>query len=167
MKSVTVAEKVSSHAVMKAQVWNVALRAAGVVGFAYLTAVGAQIRIPLPFTPVPVTGQTFFVLLSGVCLGSVYGLSSQALYVLLGFVVASAIMGVAQSAKREIEVVAALLLATGTIYFLGAMHLALFLGVDLQKAVLLGAVPFLPGDIVKITIVFFVWQRLIKKRRAQ
>jgi biotin transport system substrate-specific component len=194
MKSVTVAERVSSDAVTKAQVWRVALRAAGVVGFAYLTALGAQIRIPLPFTPVPVTGQTLFVLLSGVCLGSVYGLSSQALYValgivgmpffaggsagltvllgptggyLLGFVVASAIMGVAQSAKRESEVVAALLLATGTIYFLGAMHLALFLGADLQKAVLLGALPFLPGDLVKMAIVFFAWKRLIKKRRAQ
>src|ERR1044072_4255433 len=40
-----------------------------VVGFSLLTAAAAQVSVPLPFTPVPLTGQTFAVLLTGVLLG--------------------------------------------------------------------------------------------------
>ena len=54
------------------------------MGFALLTALCAQIRIPLGFTPVPITGQTFAVLLSGAVLGSRMGAASQLLYVLMG-----------------------------------------------------------------------------------
>jgi biotin transport system substrate-specific component len=54
--------------------------------FACLTGLAAQIRIPLPFTPVPVTGQVFAVLLSGVILGGLYGGLSQIFYVGLGIV---------------------------------------------------------------------------------
>ena len=56
------------------------------IGFAVLTAAAAQVRIPLPFTPVPITGQTFAVLLSGAALGATWGSASQVLYVLLGAV---------------------------------------------------------------------------------
>ena len=51
---------------------------------ACLTGLAAQIRIPLPFTPVPVTGQVLAVLLSGVVLGGCYGGLSQVFYVGLG-----------------------------------------------------------------------------------
>ncbi len=51
--------------------------------FAGLTGIGAQLKIYLPFTPVPITGQVFFVLVSGVALGKYAGLS-QGLYVGLG-----------------------------------------------------------------------------------
>lgn len=54
------------------------------LGFAALTGVAAQVRVPLPFTPVPITLQTFAVLLAGVALGSRYGGLSQALYVAIG-----------------------------------------------------------------------------------
>lgn len=57
-----------------------------IVGFALLTAAAAQISIPLGFTPVPLTGQTFAVLLAGGALGSWRGASSQLLYVALGAV---------------------------------------------------------------------------------
>jgi biotin transport system substrate-specific component len=50
--------------------------------FTALTAFGAQIRIPLPF--VPLTLQTFFVMLSGHFLGPIYGAASQIVYLLLG-----------------------------------------------------------------------------------
>ncbi len=56
--------------------------AALVMGFALLTALGAQVRIPL--TPVPITMQTFFVLLGGLMLGPRLGASAQTLYVALG-----------------------------------------------------------------------------------
>ena len=57
-----------------------------VVGFALLTAGAAQISIPLGFTPVPLTGQTFAVLLAGGVLGANRGASSQLLYVAMGAV---------------------------------------------------------------------------------
>ncbi|MCS4540844.1 MAG: biotin transporter BioY [Euryarchaeota archaeon] len=51
---------------------------------ACLTGIGAQIRIYLPFTPVPITLQVFFALLSGILLGKWYGGLSQALYAGIG-----------------------------------------------------------------------------------
>lgn len=55
-----------------------------VVSFALVTALAAQMTIPLPFTPVPITGQTFAVLLAGAALGSRLGAASQGLYWMLG-----------------------------------------------------------------------------------
>jgi len=55
-----------------------------VLGFALATALAAQVRVPLPFTPVPITLQTAVVVLSGLCLGAAGGAASQVLYLLLG-----------------------------------------------------------------------------------
>lgn len=52
--------------------------------FIVLTALGAFVRIPLPFTPVPITLQTFFVLLSGAVLGRNWAAASQIGYLFLG-----------------------------------------------------------------------------------
>lgn len=54
------------------------------VGFVLLTALVAQIRIPLPGTPIALTGQTFGVLVTGAALGSRIGAGSMLLYVGLG-----------------------------------------------------------------------------------
>jgi biotin transport system substrate-specific component len=54
------------------------------IGFALLTALAAQIRFHIPGTPVPVTGQTFAVLLAGAALGSRAGAGSQLIYWLMG-----------------------------------------------------------------------------------
>ena len=56
----------------------------GVVAFVVMTALGAHVRIPLPWTPVPITLQTFFVHLAGATLGPALGPLSQALYILAG-----------------------------------------------------------------------------------
>ena len=53
-------------------------------GIACLTGLMAQIRIPLPWTPVPITGQTFAVLIAGVLLGRWWGGISQAMYLGIG-----------------------------------------------------------------------------------
>ena len=53
-------------------------------GFALLTAAAAQIRFPVPGSPVPITGQTFAVLLAGAALGSRAGAGSQAIYWVMG-----------------------------------------------------------------------------------
>lgn len=61
-------------------------QALGVVGFALLTAVAAQIRIPLPGTPVPMTLQTLAVTMCALTLGARLGGASMALYLLIGMV---------------------------------------------------------------------------------
>ena len=61
---------------------SVAAQTLGIILFAGLTALGAQ--IDLPHQPVPYTMQTFFVLLSGALLGKRNGAISQALYLLAG-----------------------------------------------------------------------------------
>lgn len=54
------------------------------LGMACVTGLLAQVRIILPWTPVPITGQTFAVLLSGVLLGRLWGGVSQILYIIIG-----------------------------------------------------------------------------------
>jgi biotin transporter BioY len=55
-----------------------------VAGFAAFTGLAAQVAIKLPFTPVPITGQTFAVLLGGAALGWRRGLAGMVLYLLVG-----------------------------------------------------------------------------------
>ncbi|HYY56339.1 MAG TPA: biotin transporter BioY [Pyrinomonadaceae bacterium] len=55
-----------------------------VVAFSLLTALSAQFVIPLPWTPVPVTGQTFVVLLAGALLGSRLGALAMIAYLIEG-----------------------------------------------------------------------------------
>ena len=54
--------------------------------FVIVTSIGAYIRIPLPFTPVPITLQTFFVLLCGALLKRKLGSLAQLTYLLLGLI---------------------------------------------------------------------------------
>jgi len=63
---------------------NRQLTVIGVVGFAAMMAVGAQIAIPIPGTPVPFTLQPLAVVLAGLCLGPAAGAASMALYILIG-----------------------------------------------------------------------------------
>ncbi len=61
-----------------------AVRAGAVVFIAAATAAAAQVSIPLPFTPVPLTLQDMVVLVGGAALGSRLGMAAQALYLLAG-----------------------------------------------------------------------------------
>src|ERR671923_995531 len=55
-----------------------------VLGGAGFVALAAQVSIDLPFTPVPITGQTFAVLLVGASFGALLGLASLGLYLFVG-----------------------------------------------------------------------------------
>lgn len=151
-----------------------------VVAFASLTAVLAQVRVPLWFTPVPFTGQTFAVLASGLVLGWRRGAASQLLYVtagavglpvfqganggwayvtgptlgyLIGFVAAALVAGfVARKALFRGAGLVGALAGTVTVYVFGVAWLEHALGVGLQEAVALGMVPFLVGDAIKATL---------------
>ncbi|GAB4504586.1 MAG: biotin transporter BioY [Anaerolineales bacterium] len=147
---------------------------------ALFTAALAQIKIPLSFTPVPLTGQTFAVLLTGAALGSQRGAASLILYLLLGglglpffaggqgglayllgptfgyllgFALAAWLVGrlTEHGLERSLQTsLLPFLAGTAVIYFCGAGWLALSLGV--QKALLFGVLPFIIGDMIKIAL---------------
>ena len=151
--------------------------AGAVVFFAACTAAGAQVRIPLPFSPVPVTAQTFFVLLPGALLGSRLGALTVLAYLteglaglpvfaggmtgasrllgptggyLLGFVVAAFVAGWLAEHGWDRRVGSALLMmlaANAAIYAVALPYLAVFVGSGNTLA--LGLYPFIAGDIVK------------------
>ncbi len=153
-----------------------------VLGFTLLTAACAQIRIPLDFTPVPITGQTFAVLLSGAVLGSRAGAASQLLYFALGavglpfyaggsggwetatgatagylagFVVATFVVGRLAENRQDRRFATSLgtfLTGNLTIYVFGVAWLAYSQSWDLVTAVERGMAPFIIGDTIKILL---------------
>ena len=70
-----------------------AIRAAAVLFIAALTAVAAQVSLPLPFTPVPLTLQPMVVLLGGAALGARLGMAAQVVYLAAGIAVYQAVQG--------------------------------------------------------------------------
>ena len=155
------------------------LHLGGVLLFALLMALGAFVRIPLPWTPVPVTLQTFFVLLSGAVLAGVGGGTAQLVYLTIGlsglpvfagavgglgvlrgatagyivaFHLAAGVIGmmVKERGTSLARVVAAMIIGNLLILTLGTLHLALFLDYNLGRAFTLGFLPFLPGDAAKL-----------------
>ena len=77
-------QSLRSWAVKEVVVDRRARVAVGIVAFALAAVFGAQIAVPVPFTPVPITLQTLFVILAGVVLGPRAGAASMALYVGMG-----------------------------------------------------------------------------------
>ena len=153
--------------------------AALVIGAAAFVGVFAQIAVPLPGTPVPVTGQTFAVLLSGAALGFgraglamlVYLLAGMAgvpwftegasgtampsLGYIIGFVVAAAAVGALARRggdRTPLRTAATMLAGTLIIYAVGVPYLMAALNVDLGRAIELGVTPFLVGDTLKVLL---------------
>ncbi|HUK37569.1 MAG TPA: biotin transporter BioY [Methanomicrobiales archaeon] len=152
--------------------------------FIALLAAGAWAAVPVG--PVPVTLQTFFLLLAApvmkrravlpaalyLVLGALNlpvfhsGLSGIGVLLgpsggfLAGFVPAAAVAGLAY--EKESRVIRAAGLAAGTllVYAFGAGWLLLSAGLSLPAAVLVGVVPFLPGDVLKGAGVFLLGERL-------
>lgn len=141
--------------------------------FALVIGLSAQVAVPLPFTPVPVTGQTFAVLLGAAALGAGRAGLGAGLYLVLGmigvpwftatggasfgyiigFVAAALIVGRLARCGNDRTVgrtVALMAVGNLVIYAFGVTGLALVLGVGLVEATLLGVVPFLVGDTVKL-----------------
>jgi len=144
---------------------------------ALLMALAAQARIVLPFTPVPFTGQVLVVLLGAAVLGR-YGALGQGMYLvmggalgwfsgmagfaallgptggyLLGFLLASAVLGEIVERRKDWNmgrVLAAMSLGVLIIYSLGAAQLALFMGLDVTEAIVLGVLPFITVDALKV-----------------
>lgn len=145
---------------------------------ALFIALLAQVRLPLPFTSIPLTGQTFAVLLVGAALGAKRGFGSISLYLalgalglpffaggasglsyltgptlgyLVGFAAAAALTGFLADRGLDRKVstaILAFLAGQVVIYLFGIAWLSVLLG--FQKAILTGMLPFLLGDALKI-----------------
>jgi len=156
-------------------VWALGL---GSLLFAAVTALGAAASFPLPFSPVPVTLQTFAVVLAGAMLGPIWGPISQVLYIgagisgmpvfagglagpgvlagptggyLVGFVVAAWLAGlVTRPGVSWPRLLLGLGAAHIAVFVCGVSQLMLFTGQSPRLAIELGVLPFLPGLLVKV-----------------
>ena len=155
---------------------NALLVAAGVL----LVAGAAQVRIPLADTPVPITGQTFAVVLIGAAYGASLGASTLVAYWLIGlagapiyaegksgwdtfvgptggyivgFVLAAALTGyLAQQRwdRRFSSSLGAMLLGNVVIYVPGLLWLAHYRNTGVNDTLVAGLYPFVLGDVIKL-----------------
>ncbi|MFF7200317.1 MULTISPECIES: biotin transporter BioY [unclassified Streptomyces] len=150
-----------------------------VVGGAALTGIAAQISVPVPGSPVPVSGQTFAALLVGTALGARRGFLSLALYAVVGMagmpwfaegasgyampsfgyilgmlLAATVVGGLARRGADRSVLRTAGTMAVGSviIYAVGVPYLALATGMSLSQAVAAGLTPFLIGDALKAAL---------------
>jgi biotin transport system substrate-specific component len=150
-----------------------------VAGSAVFIGLAAQISVPIPGTPVPVSGQTFAVLLAAASLGMGRSVLGMLLYLLagiagvpwfaegtsgagmsslgyvIGFVLAGAIVGALSQRggdRTPIRTVGTMAVGTLSIYAIGVPYLMGTLHVGLGKAVQLGLTPFLAGDALKVLL---------------
>ena len=153
-------------------------RAARVAAFVCLTAVAAQLAVRLPFTPVPVTIQTLFVVLAGVTLGARDGFYAILAYVAIGFAgapvfaefsggphvllgptggylvafpAAALVAGCVSGGLGggRIAVLAASLCGMALVLLSGASYLVLISGLSFARAASLAILPFVAGEFVK------------------
>jgi biotin transport system substrate-specific component len=173
-RTMTLADTVRPRA--RGLLWDAVL----VVAFGTLMGLVAQISIPLPFTPVPITGQTFGVLLTGAVLGSRRACAAMLVYLaeglgglpvfalghsgptvllaptggyLLSFPFAAFAVGFL--AERSFDrtfwrAVVAMVVGDMIIFAIGLPWLGHFVGIG--NAVPLGLMPFIPGEIVKLLV---------------
>jgi biotin transport system substrate-specific component len=170
--------------------------ASAVAGFSLLIALSAQVAIPLPFTPVPVTLQTFAVILTGCLLGSARGGLAALAYVaegsvglpffaggtggiahlfgptggyLVGCVAAAYVAGLLVEggfARRWLGMLLTLAAADLSVFLPGVIWLSAFTGAD--KAIAMGFVPFVIGDGLKVAVAWGILQGagLLTRRRV-
>jgi biotin transport system substrate-specific component len=151
-----------------------------IIGASLVTALAAQLSVPVPWSPVPITGQTFAVALSGAVLGGRRAFAAQVLYLLegvvglpvfaearggfavlmgptggylLAFPIAAWITGTLAERgwdRRFTTMLGAMLLASTVIFAAGLAWLARFLPAD--RVLAAGLVPFVPGDLIKSSL---------------
>ena len=169
------------------------LKILGVFIFILLLTFGAYIRLPLPFTPVPITLQTLFVLLAGAFLGKKYGPMAVFGYIflgglglpifqgygsglfhifgptggyLIGFIVASFLIGLVIESKEKgslLWIIFAMAIGQIAIYAFGISWLSIIMRLDFIKAAYFGFIPFIPGAIFKLMIASAIYSKFASK----
>ena len=157
--------------------------------FAALTAAGAFVSIPIGL--VPISLQNLFTFLSGMVLGSRLGTFSQLIYILLGvvglpvfsgfrgglgvllgptggfltgFVISACIIGKLIEKIDDARIWSYFvigLLGIIIIYACGVTQLLIVTEIGFKEAVIVGVVPFLPGDLLKLIIASFLAVRIV------
>ena len=147
--------------------------------FAAMTAIGAFIRVPIPASPVPITLQVFFVLLAGLLLGSRWAGMSMIVYVMLGiigfpvfsgglsgigvilgptggyligFIPGAFVAGLVTETfgRSTLAAIGAMIAGLAAIYLLGVAQLSVVAGLSVPQSVVIGVLPFLIGDSIKL-----------------
>jgi biotin transport system substrate-specific component len=152
--------------------------ALGVVGFAVALAAASQVAIPLPGTPVPMTLQPLVVALAGLWLGPVAGATSMALYLAAGaaglpvftpmgapgfarllgptggylwaYPVAALAAGLVAGRRRTFAFRALAAAAAFAVIHVGGFVQLLLLTGSAERAIALGAAPFILLDLMKV-----------------
>ena len=161
----------------------------GVLFFVVATALGAYVRIPINASPVPITLQTFFVILSGAILGRRLAGWSQLAYLafggvglpifqsfsfgipylfgptggyLIGFVLAAYFIGRMIDIKGSGPkwIIASFIAGDFIIHISGILWLSYLHKMHLSRAVLIGILPFIPGEIIKISFAAVIYSKL-------
>jgi biotin transport system substrate-specific component len=167
----------------------------GVTFFIIATTLGAYIRIPVPGTPVPITLQTFFVVLSGAVLGSRLGIFSQAGYIflgaiglpvfqgyasgtahilgptggyLVGFMAASFLTGkILEGESRNLfKITASFAIGNAVLYSLGIIWLMLIYRINLVSAIAIGVLPFFTVELAKIFLAAVVYSKISHRSKT-
>ena len=159
----------------QAMLKNILLILSGTIFLALMS----QLTIPLPFTPVPITGQTFAVMLIGLVYGKKLGSSTVITYIaagsaglpifagfsgglpfftpsggyIIGFFFAALICGYFADkgwTKYPVKLIAVLIIAHTVLYFFGLLQLNIFL--PNKNVFAIGLYPFIAGDVIKMMI---------------
>ena len=156
--------------------------------FTALTAILAQISIPLPFSPVPITFQVMAVYISAIILGSRLGTLSQIIYILVGAIgipifvnfqgglnvvfgpsggylisypiVAFIVGKISDKSLSYIQSAAVLIASLLLCYGMGVIQLSFITNITIKKALVIGVLPFIPLDVIKITLAYLLGNRV-------
>lgn len=164
--------------------------------FAAITAILAQIAIPLPFTTVPLTMQVFAVTITGVILGAKKGFITQLIYILLGiigvpvfaqmsggigvllgytggFIVSFPLMVlvigyVSDKYNSIFSIILSMILALFITYTLGTFWYSVVAGVKFKEGLIVCVLPFVISDLIKVFLATIIGMKAKKeiKRRA-
>lgn len=156
-----------------------------VLAFATTIFIAGQIRIPLPFTPIPITLQTLAIYLGAAWLGSGRGVAGPLLFAgaaaaglpvragfqagltgasagyILGWLLAAFLIGRVLGGKEVStrRIVATMAAGSALVYTCGLLHFVLLLDVPFEQALVMGFLPFLPGDAIKIAVATAAYRR--------
>jgi|DewCreStandDraft_4_1066084.scaffolds.fasta_scaffold02770_22 biotin transport system substrate-specific component len=149
--------------------------------FSFLTFLASLVRIYLPWTPIPITLQTFSLFVSVYYLNPKEIGISQSIYILagiiglpvfaagisgmlalvgptagylLGFIIAGVIMSILKEKVKIMPFIMFCIFVLGTIiiYLFGILHLFIIYKIDIITAIKIGVTPFIAGDILKIIL---------------
>lgn len=156
-----------------------------IMAFIAFTAISAQLAVRLPYTPVPVTMQTLFVVLAGVILGPRDGFYAMCGYIglglagapvfagltfgpavlfgptggyLLAFPAAALVSGRISSMRHGSTALLAMavICGKGLILLAGTLYLSLVTSLSLSGTIAVAVTPFIAGDVVKAVIAVII-----------